>query len=256
MRAFFTVVLSTLCLSVARADSLSSVHYMQLQRQVQDLGPQLSAKDRLTALEGMVAIYDKDGRVWHQLAQARLQNKKYDDAVAAYRKALELGGFANKFESGCHYDIACCLALKGDIENAFKSLQTAMDLGFRDLAHVRTDSDLASLHDDPRWEVVAATKDVSKMTRDEAWRYDIALLDREVRRIHYDAYAFFPKSEMDAFVARLTNDVPHLTDSQITVGIARMTAGTVCMTACAHSCARFFGCGDARGTTLRRPDSG
>ncbi len=215
---------TVLVASLASADSASSIHYLQLQRQLQDLGPKLSPKDKLTALESMVQINGQSGVLWHQLAQSRLTNKKFDEALEAYNKALELGGFANKFRAGCHYDIACALSLKGEKEAAFTALQKSMDLGFRDLAHLRTDSDLVALHTDPRWESVAATKDTTKMSRDEAWRYDIALVDREVRRIHYDAYAKFPKIEMDSFVEKLTSDVPHLTDSQITVEITRYMA--------------------------------
>lgn len=218
------VALLSVAPQLLAADASSSVHYLQLQRQYRELGSKLSDRDQLTALEGMVAIYDKDGVVWHQLAQVRLRNKKYDEAIFAYRRALELGGFTNKFEAGCHYDIACALALKGESEPAFLALKKAMDLGFRDLDHLRRDSDLESLHSDARWEDIAATKDVSRMSRAEAWRYDIALLDREVRRIHYDPYRHFPSEEMDAFVARLTNDVPHLTDEQINVEIARYMA--------------------------------
>jgi hypothetical protein len=52
---------------------------------------------------------------------------------------------------GDAYDHACCLAQLGSKDAAFERLQFAIDHGFTDLAHASTDTDLASLHDDPRW---------------------------------------------------------------------------------------------------------
>lgn len=209
---------------IAQADSAKSIEYLQLRRLIDGPETGFTKETRLEALEKMAKINDQSGVMWHELAQSRLANKKYDEAITAYQKALSLGGFANKFEAACHYDIACSYSLKGDIENAYTSLDKSMDTGFRDLEHLRTDADLDAMHNDPRWESLAATKDVSKMTRDEAWRYDIALLDREVRRIHYDAYRHFPKIEMDAFVSKLLGDVPKMSDNNLMVEIARYMA--------------------------------
>lgn len=49
------------------------------------------------------------------------------------------------------YNHACCLAQLGSKDAAFERLQFAIDHGFTDLAHASTDTDLTSLHDDPRW---------------------------------------------------------------------------------------------------------
>jgi hypothetical protein len=61
---------------------------------------------------------------------------------------IELGG---GFPSNAAYNIACDYALLGEKEQAFKWLQKAFDMGFRNLAHAAVDTDLQSLHDDPRF---------------------------------------------------------------------------------------------------------
>lgn len=195
----------------------AAVRYQQLVTEARvafDRGQIASKRDQL---EEAVKISDSDGNVWHWLGISRYQNKAYPEAIKAYQEAIRKGGFANKFEADCHYDIACCYALQGQIEPAFASLQRSMDLGFRSLDHIRTDEDLTILRNDPRWEVLTATKDVSKMTRDEGWRYDIWLMNRELRRIHYAPYRYHDAASHDAFIAQLNREVPNLTDNQIKV---------------------------------------
>jgi hypothetical protein len=55
------------------------------------------------------------------------------------------------------YDAACCHAQAGQLDPAFASLQRAIDGGFRDAAHLERDTDLASLHADPRWQSARAS---------------------------------------------------------------------------------------------------
>ncbi|MEQ1933555.1 MAG: hypothetical protein ABL962_06715, partial [Fimbriimonadaceae bacterium] len=159
-----------------------------------------------------------------QLAQKRLADKQYDAAIEAYGRVFELGAFANKLFASCHYDIACAYALKGDSKAALASLQTALDKGFRDLQHVRTDADLKSLHKDAKWEELAATKDVSKMSRDEAWRYDLWLYSREFRRIHLNASQKSTKEQLDLFVNSLNLEIPKLSDHQIRMRFMKLSA--------------------------------
>lgn len=166
-------------------------------------------------LEKAVKLFDQDGDVMYRYAQALLNQGRHEDAIKAYQKADSLGAFTPKFKANVQYDIACAYAKLGQADPAFTALSKALDLGFRDLQHLRTDSDLDALHKDSRWEKLAATADVSKMSRDEGWRYDLWLLNREVTRIHFSPYRLRSKAEMDGFVQKLNEDIPKLNDNQI-----------------------------------------
>ena len=51
-----------------------------------------------------------------------------------------------------HYNLACSLALVGEKDGAFQALEQAVKLGYRDFRHMHKDSDLKSLHGDPRFQ--------------------------------------------------------------------------------------------------------
>ena len=52
------------------------------------------------------------------------------------------------------YNLACSYSLLGRIDEAFASLQEAIQCGYRDLDHLRNDPDLAPIRRDPRFEKV------------------------------------------------------------------------------------------------------
>jgi len=171
-----------------------------------------------------VKIYGRDGDVvWHY-GQALLNQKRYPEAIESLTLAGRLGGFGNKFASVIAYDLGCAHAQSGAPDLAFKQLERAMALGFRDLDHLRSDTDLEPLRKDPRWAKLARLNDVAKMSRDDAWRYDLELMDYEARRKHYAPYTVHTKDEFDSYVAKLRRDIPKLTDNQVRAAFVRYMA--------------------------------
>lgn len=53
------------------------------------------------------------------------------------------------------YNAACCYALLGKSDEAFAWLGQSIDAGWRDVEHLRADTDFQSLHADPRCESVS-----------------------------------------------------------------------------------------------------
>jgi hypothetical protein len=199
----------------AGIDPAQAVRYSRLYRDARSLFEQNKGAEAMPLLKEARSIYDQDGDLHYRLAGQLLAAKDYRGAIEAYGKALELGAFAPKLRASCFYDMACAYALQGDVKQGFAYLEKAMAAGFRDLAHLRTDGDLQALHSDPRWEEIAATRDVSKMSREQGWRYDLWLLDREMRRVHFNPYRMHTPAELDLFVRNLSARIPSLTDAQV-----------------------------------------
>ncbi|MEL6611966.1 MAG: DUF6624 domain-containing protein [Bacteroidota bacterium] len=88
-------------------------------------------------------------------ARATYADGNYEACARSYAAAIDLG----VVNDGVAYNAACCFALAGDSEQAFVYLQQSLDAGWRDADHMQADSDLDTLHDDPRWsEAVAAAE--------------------------------------------------------------------------------------------------
>lgn len=55
-----------------------------------------------------------------------------------------------------YYDAACSWALAGDKDRAFRYLSQATAAGWDNVSHIKQDTDLTSLRDDPRWQPMLA----------------------------------------------------------------------------------------------------
>ncbi len=167
----------------------------------------------------MVESNPVNGKYWDQLGITRYNAQKYISAITAYEKVLDLRAGYPFYPA---YNIACCEALLGEKDKALKWLTRAMEMGFRDLQKVQTDNDLKSLHGDARFTELAAIKDVSQLSRDEGWRYDLWLLTREAKRIHYKPLIPGAAHAVDAFAKNLHDGIPRLTDNQIKTGFMHL----------------------------------
>ena len=58
------------------------------------------------------------------------------------------------------------------------------------------------------------------MSRDEGWRYDLWLLAREIRRIHYNRQVL--REDFEAYVRSPHDAIPSLADCQIMVGLKKL----------------------------------
>ena len=86
------------------------------------------------------------------IADALRREGRIDEARAAIRKPIEL--FPDAWEAP--YNAACFEVLTGDADAAFAYLQQALRLDTQAVrGYAPNDSDLDSLHDDPRWKKVA-----------------------------------------------------------------------------------------------------
>ncbi|HEY0460371.1 MAG TPA: tetratricopeptide repeat protein [Pyrinomonadaceae bacterium] len=170
--------------------------------------------------EKIVKINPVEARYWNQLGNAHYNGKNYAGAIKAYDKVLEIGGTPS---SSAAYNIACNYALMGEKEQALKWLEKSLEMGFPDLAHVQSDTDLRSLRGDARFQKLVGSLDASKMSREEGWRFDLQLLAREVKRKAYAKFRGAREVEFTAGVKKLDDAIPNLTDGQIIVEFAKLT---------------------------------
>lgn len=91
-----------------------------------------------------------DGESWQELEKSAKQQynaKQYAKSAELYAAAIKAGAT----KSATAYNAACAFALGGNNDKAFDYLDRAIDAGYRDLAHLKSDADLNGLHSDKRW---------------------------------------------------------------------------------------------------------
>ena len=88
------------------------------------------------------------GQDLSQKARSAYANKNFQESARLYVQAFNKG----ENQTSNAYNAACSYALSGEKDEAFNYLQKAIDLGFTNVNHIKSDSDLKSLHTDPRWQ--------------------------------------------------------------------------------------------------------
>jgi hypothetical protein len=167
----------------------------------------------------LIEVNPYHGAVWQQYGFALHQLGRYDDAMGAFEKSIELG-----FQpTSSMYNIACGQALLGNTNEALDWLQMAMDDGFEQQDLLATDSDLDSLRTDPRFDVIVGLPP-ENLSRDDAWRFDLDFLVRRMEQVHFDLYGVVSREEFQGAVQRLKTRIPVLSDHEIAIGTQQILA--------------------------------
>ncbi|CAN5567876.1 hypothetical protein BH18ACI1_BH18ACI1_07830 [soil metagenome] len=210
----------TICGQLSAAQTTPLIEtYLETLAQAEAKTSAKAWKDAAALWEQVVQANPVEGRFWNQLATAHYNAKNYRRAIDVYQKVSELGGIS---PANAAYNIACNYALLGEKEQALNWLEKSLDLGFPDLPHVQTDTDLQVLHDDSRFKKLAGLIDTSKMSREEGWRYDLQLLAREVKRKAYPTFRGAKETEFNTAVKKLNDTIPNLTDAQVIVELSKL----------------------------------
>ena len=103
--------------------------------------------------------------VLQEEGMAAYRGANYAESARLLAAALDAGSRS----SADAYNAACSFALAGQKEAAFDHLRLALALGWTNADHLRRDSDLDSLHDDPRWADVVASAEARASLAERFW---------------------------------------------------------------------------------------
>lgn len=183
-----------------------------------------------------------DGSAWSQLGYSLHADKKYDQALKAYARAIDLGwGRPTNL-----YNTACALALMGRKDDAITALEKALNARFADQQTLENDTDLDSLRSDPRFAALTGiTKGLAAdpaPTREQGWAWDLDFLVRRMKQMHWDLYAKVPQSTFLAEIEKLKAAVPSIPDSQVRARLRKITA----LVGDGHTASRLYVEGEQR----------
>jgi hypothetical protein len=173
----------------------------------------------VTAYEQLVHTNPHNGQHWQNYGFALHSLRRYDEAIKAWSKSIELGF---RPETGL-YNLACANSLAGRKDAALNWLQKAVDAGFNQDETIRTDSDLDPIRTDGRFKKIVGSPPEG-LTREERWRYDLDYLVRRMEKVHFNLYAKVSKEAFSEAVNDLKSRITSLKDEEIAVGIQRILA--------------------------------
>jgi ketosteroid isomerase-like protein/tetratricopeptide (TPR) repeat protein len=167
----------------------------------------------------IVAANPYEGQHWLNYGLALHSLQRYDDAIKAWTKSIELGF---RPETGC-YNLACANSLAGRKDEAVAWLQKAIDTGFTSEETIRADSDLDPIRADPRVQRILGTPPAG-LSREQRWRFDLDHLVRRMEKVHYNLYARVSREKFQECVTELKGRIAALKDEEVAVGIQRILA--------------------------------
>jgi beta-lactamase regulating signal transducer with metallopeptidase domain/tetratricopeptide (TPR) repeat protein len=130
----------------------------------------------------------RSGRDWYSRGMDLHQDDRYDEAIEAFRKAIEAG----YREDAASYNIACGYALKGNRDKAFEWLRKAAEAGFEVASYLEHDDDLDNLKSDPRWkELKKAVKEHPSARQEREGAAAQSRYERLVARAPKDGEPFY-----------------------------------------------------------------
>jgi C-terminal processing protease CtpA/Prc len=102
-----------------------------------------------------------------QQATAAYTAKQYAASARLFAQAVQLS--TEGLRSSNEYNEACSLALSGEKDHALEVLIQSVKDGYGDSDHMAVDSDLVSLHADPRWTELLTRMDAAKKAQNMRW---------------------------------------------------------------------------------------
>ncbi len=175
-------------------------------------------KEAIPLWRALVKRNPYDGGLQNSLASALYHAQEYGAAAGAYEAMFGLG----LDRADAIYSKASCLALLGQRDAALAELKRAVDLGFTHTEAALGDDDWASLRSSPQFLETLGHPDVSRLSRDEGWRVDLQVLEREALRKGYRVVREFTKEDLKHEIQRISDAVPTLSDMQVAAEIMKL----------------------------------
>ncbi|HEY8563389.1 MAG TPA: tetratricopeptide repeat protein [Pyrinomonadaceae bacterium] len=143
-----------------------------------ELYQQQKFQEAATAYGEVIKTEPKNARAWYQLAMSLHGLGKYEPAIAAFEKNVEIARNPNAM-----YNIACGYARLNQPDKAFEWLEKALAGGVAPFVNLESDADLENIRKDARFKKMVELAERKKkpcMFLAEARQFDFWLGDWEV----------------------------------------------------------------------------
>ena len=171
-------------------------------------------------LRQVIKNYSDDGEINFAAGQLYYHLKKWDSAINYFKKASMVG--YNIAES--NYNIACCYALQGNLEQAYNWLQNAINVQPSLYYQWMEDDDLKALVNNQYYLNKLYHYDRQAATRTSRWMADIDFFNERMQQFHYNLFQHISKKEWNHKITEVKNKIDSLEDFEIIVELMKITA--------------------------------
>ena len=184
------------------------LYYVETQR-ARQLFENKQYSEALPLIEKLTARYAHDSMGWLAKAIAANATGQYDVAIEAGQRALALGAINERY---AWFEVAKAYASEGNRAGALEAIENALAERLTPRTHIRDEQAFAAFKDDERFRSLAGVLPARSFYREEGWRYDLAFVVQEARRVHasFAREAFSP--EFEAAARALHDEIPRLSD--------------------------------------------
>ena len=173
----------------------------------------------LTLVRSALERSPDDSFLWHVRGDLASDQGQLAEATDAYRHALALG---SQTRSMVAEDMARAFAKAGEKDSTLAWLERSVAWGNEHRPDLAGDSAFVAWFDDARFRAATGQLPDRQFARDEGWRYDLAFLVSEVKRMHYRYRAQALPSGFEAAASDLDRRIPGLSDGQVLMAMQRL----------------------------------
>jgi tetratricopeptide (TPR) repeat protein len=173
----------------------------------------------LPLIQRLTGYYEDDSSAWIAAAISANETGRLEQALDAARRAVQIGAASERYN---WFEIAKLYAKLGQPDHALESLERALETRYTPRTRIRDEPAFRALYANDRFRRIAALLPEQPFSRDEGWRYDLALLAGEARRLHASPRREAFSDEFAKATAELNDRIPGLADGQIRVGMQQL----------------------------------
>lgn len=233
LRTIIALVFLTSCFSFSQTKESNvenSIVYFNQRTEVLDLVENKKWQEAIPILEALTQAYQKDGDLFYVLGLSYYQSEKYQNAINAFKKTLDLGGgtVLTGIPTGSYpsndimIQIAKAYALYDDKSNALFWLQKGFAARYDEKPFLMGDPAFKSFSEDLDYKALFGIESVENMNRDELWEKDLLYLEKRIKELRHPHNIFHSKIDVSTSIQDVIANISNLSDEQIVVEIMKV----------------------------------
>ena len=208
----------------------NAVLYYQQRNEAIHLVENEKWQEAMPILENLTKQYQGDGDLFYVLGLCYYEVEKYQDAISALKKTLDLGGgtiltgipTGSDPSNDIMITIAKAYAKDGDKSNALFWLQKGFVSRYDEKPFLIGDAAFESFSDDQDFKALFGIDTGENVTREVAWERDILYLEKRINELLYSPGKAMSETNLSKSMQGIIASISTLSDEQIVVELMKV----------------------------------